>query len=209
VNVLEALQASLARAKKPVSVSGAVTAMPAAEHQDAVQRLAEVPGLGVDSAHQIIAEVGAAAAAFPSMVAKASEFSDHSCCASSSRFLAHSRTPFVVTQTLMQNLPDQPAETMGDCPDGLFETEARQQPPKHNLEDATLDFDCGVGGLIQKTPHEAVTLRRSVTRRDSGALFFAGAYPNPRGEVLAQRIRDLVVQFGPSVFRLILNSEVE
>ena len=35
-------------------------------HQDAVQRLAEVPGLGVDSAQQIIAEVGAAAATFPS-----------------------------------------------------------------------------------------------------------------------------------------------
>jgi transposase len=35
-------------------------------HQDAVQRLAEVPGLGVDSAHQIIAEVGATAATFPS-----------------------------------------------------------------------------------------------------------------------------------------------
>ena len=36
------------------------------EHQDAVQRLAEVPGLGVDSAHQIIAEVGADAATFAS-----------------------------------------------------------------------------------------------------------------------------------------------
>jgi transposase len=35
-------------------------------HQDAVQRLAEVPGLGVDSAQQIIAEVGAAAATFAS-----------------------------------------------------------------------------------------------------------------------------------------------
>jgi transposase len=34
--------------------------------QDAVQPLAEVPGLGVDSAQQIIAEVGATAAAFPS-----------------------------------------------------------------------------------------------------------------------------------------------
>jgi transposase len=34
--------------------------------QDAVQRLAEVPGLGVDSAQQIIAEVGTTAAAFPS-----------------------------------------------------------------------------------------------------------------------------------------------
>jgi transposase len=35
-------------------------------HQPAVQRLAEVPGLGVDSAQQIIAEVGPAAATFPS-----------------------------------------------------------------------------------------------------------------------------------------------
>jgi len=36
------------------------------EHQDAVKRLAEVPGLGADSAQQIIAEVGATAAVFPS-----------------------------------------------------------------------------------------------------------------------------------------------
>jgi transposase len=37
-----------------------------AAHHDAVHRLAEVPGLGVDSAQQIIAEVGATAATFPS-----------------------------------------------------------------------------------------------------------------------------------------------
>jgi len=35
-------------------------------HHDAVQRLAAVPGLGVDSAQQIIAEVGPTAATFPS-----------------------------------------------------------------------------------------------------------------------------------------------
>lgn len=35
------------------------------QHQDAVKRLAEMPGLGVDSAEQIIAEVGATAASFP------------------------------------------------------------------------------------------------------------------------------------------------
>src|SRR5206468_12994654 len=34
-------------------------------HQDAVERLAGVPGLGVDSAQQIIAAVGAKAATFP------------------------------------------------------------------------------------------------------------------------------------------------
>src|SRR5215471_16952158 len=35
-------------------------------HQDAIIRLAEVPGLGVDSAQQIIAEVGVQASTFPS-----------------------------------------------------------------------------------------------------------------------------------------------
>src|SRR5215468_3029869 len=35
-------------------------------HEDQVKRLAEVPGLGVDSAQQVIAEVGASAATFPS-----------------------------------------------------------------------------------------------------------------------------------------------
>jgi transposase len=33
-------------------------------HQDAVQRLAEVPGFGVDSAMQVIAEVGPTAGSF-------------------------------------------------------------------------------------------------------------------------------------------------
>jgi transposase len=37
-----------------------------APYQEQVERLAEVPGLGVDSAQQIIAEVGARAATFPS-----------------------------------------------------------------------------------------------------------------------------------------------
>jgi transposase len=37
-----------------------------APYQDAVQRLAEVPGLGADSAQQIIAQVGPTAAVFPS-----------------------------------------------------------------------------------------------------------------------------------------------
>jgi transposase len=36
------------------------------QHQDVVERLAVVPGLGVDSAQQIIAEVGAKAATFAS-----------------------------------------------------------------------------------------------------------------------------------------------
>jgi transposase len=36
------------------------------QHQDAVQRLTEIPGLGVDAAQQIVAEIGPTAATFPS-----------------------------------------------------------------------------------------------------------------------------------------------
>src|ERR1700758_3647059 len=51
----------------PNEMSGYSTrAQDAGSTQDAVERLAEVPGLGVDSAQQIIAEVGPAAATFPS-----------------------------------------------------------------------------------------------------------------------------------------------
>ena len=51
----------------PNEMSGYSTrAQDAGSTQDAVERLAEVPGLGVDSAQQIIAEVGPTAATFPS-----------------------------------------------------------------------------------------------------------------------------------------------
>ena len=41
-------------------------------HEEAILRLAELPGLGVDSAQQIIAEIGPKAAAFPSAAQLAS-----------------------------------------------------------------------------------------------------------------------------------------
>jgi len=44
----------------------AMTAQAMHAHQDAVVRLAEVPGFGVDSAQQVIAEVGPQASSFPS-----------------------------------------------------------------------------------------------------------------------------------------------
>ncbi|MGH9629462.1 MAG: transposase [Bryobacteraceae bacterium] len=41
-------------------------------HQEAIVRLAELPGLGIDSAQQIIAEIGPHASAFPSAAQLAS-----------------------------------------------------------------------------------------------------------------------------------------
>jgi Transposase IS116/IS110/IS902 family len=52
--------------KQFVDCCGPEMASLLSQHQDAVERLAEVPGLCVDSAQQIIAEVGPTAATFPS-----------------------------------------------------------------------------------------------------------------------------------------------
>ena len=54
------------RTEAQITQLGQEMATLVAAHQDQVQRLAEVPGLGVDSAQQILAEVGAKAATFPS-----------------------------------------------------------------------------------------------------------------------------------------------
>ena len=52
--------------EKQIETLNARTAEGLREHHGAVQRLAEVPGFGIDSAHQVIAEVGPTAASFPS-----------------------------------------------------------------------------------------------------------------------------------------------
>jgi transposase len=49
-----------------IAILGGQIATALQEHSDAVQRLVEVPGFGIDSAQQVIAEVGAGAASFPS-----------------------------------------------------------------------------------------------------------------------------------------------
>ena len=59
---------SLRKASRvPKSLSAEITIRPSCmkPHQEAVMRLAEVPGLGVDSAQQIIGEVGVQASTFP------------------------------------------------------------------------------------------------------------------------------------------------
>lgn len=62
---LELIESQMARLEKLIA-----DGMKA--HEDAIVRLAELPGLGVDSAQQIIAEIGPRAAAFPTAAQLAS-----------------------------------------------------------------------------------------------------------------------------------------
>jgi len=120
-------------------------------------------------------------------ISEASEFLDHLGCPCCSGLLAHSRAAFLRADALMQHLPDQEAPMMGDRPDGLFETEPRQETPKHHLETVTLALDGGVRRLIQKAPQEPVTFWRLVAGRNASTLLFAGAYSDPRSPVLLGR----------------------
>ena len=76
---------------------------------------------------------------------------------------------------------------MSDCPDSLLEAKARQQTTKHQLEDAALHFNGGIGSLIQKAAHESVAFRGSIAPGNPGTLLFARADPDPRGQVLLGR----------------------
>jgi len=113
-------------------------------------------------------------------IAKVSELADHSCSARLPRPFANGRTPFLITDPAMQNYPDQPAEPMGNRPDGLLVSQARHQAAIHDLEDASFDLDRGVGTLIENTPHVAVAFRGAVARGHLRALFVSGACANPR-----------------------------
>ena len=54
---------------------------------------------------------------------------------------------FLIVNSLVENLPDQTTQTMGNRPDGLREAQARNQAPKHKLEVTPLGLDGRVGFL--------------------------------------------------------------
>jgi hypothetical protein len=56
---------------------------------------------------------------------------------------------FFVTDSLVQDQPDQPTLSMGNRSNGLIMSQARDRAAIHNLEDASFGSGCGVGGLIE------------------------------------------------------------
>ena len=62
----------------------------------------------------------------------------------------------------MQDQPDQSTLSMGNRPDGLIVSQARDAAAIHNLKDACFGSGCGVGRLVENATHVAVAFRRSV-----------------------------------------------
>jgi excisionase family DNA binding protein len=116
-------------------------------------------------------------------ITEATELPDHSRGTVLLRLLGDGWAPFFVTNSLVQDQPDQSTLSMGNRPDGLvMSQEAWDRAAIHNFEDASFGPGCGVGALIENTPHVAVALRRPVVVVHASAFVVAGACTNPRGE---------------------------
>src|ERR1035437_9177296 len=132
------------------------------------------------------------------------ELLDHSGNARALGFGAHLMAPFLVADPPVQNYPEQSVKSVGDGPDGLFVSQARQQLPKRDVKDATLDLDCGLRCLIQQPPHGAVALRRTRTLGLAGALFAPRTCSHPRRQGLLRfKSRRLGTHFGDHLDRRI------
>jgi hypothetical protein len=70
-------------------------------------------------------------------IAEASELPDHSRGALLLGLFGDRWAPFFVTDSLMQDQPNQPALSMGNGPDGLFVPETRYRAAINDLEDAS------------------------------------------------------------------------
>jgi hypothetical protein len=116
-------------------------------------------------------------------IAKTSEFSDHLRSPVLMGFFVDFWASFLVTDSLVQNLPDQTAKAMSYDSDRLVVPQAGYIAAIEDLEDASFVFDRCVGRLIEKAPHLTVTFRGVVAAAHSRALVIAGASAHPGSEV--------------------------
>jgi hypothetical protein len=92
-------------------------------------------------------------------IPETSESPDYPPHAGSRRTFTHRRTAFFVADPFVQDQPDEAAEAMHYCADGLIVRQLRDQATIHDFENASFGFDCRVRTLVENAPHVAVALR--------------------------------------------------
>jgi transposase len=146
------------------------------QYQDAVRRLAEVPGLGADSAQQIIAEVGPQAATFPSAEQLASWVG---CCPGreeSAEVSRSNRSP--KGNRFMRHLLNQAANAAIRAKGSVFEILYRRLAAKRGHHKAVWAVAHRMCRIIWKILHQGVAYEER------------GQQPNP--QAIRQRTRKLV-----------------
>src|SRR5262249_782060 len=90
---------------------------------------------------------------------------------------------FFVANALVQNLPDQTTEPVGDGTDRLGVSKTRDEPAIHDGEECPLRFHRGVGGLILDAAHLSIAVGAAMTVVDAGTLLIARARAHPGCEL--------------------------
>jgi transposase len=162
-----------------------MTATALKQHEDAVIRVAQIPGLGVDSAQQLIAEVGVDAATFPS----AGEFSSWIGVCPGSNVSAEqnqsSRSP--KGNRFVRRLLNQAAHAAVKKKNSHFQSVFRRLLPRLGYDGAIWAVAHRVGCVVWKILHDGVS------------YIEFGAETNPkakkrRAQRLAQSLRKLGYQ---------------
>lgn len=117
-------------------------------------------------------------------VAEASQFPDHLARPHLLRLGTDGRSSLLVAHALVQDLPDQSTEPMGDSPDGLRMAKPRDEPTIDHGEDGPLGLDGGIGRLIEDASHLPVAFGAAVTVVHTGTLLVAGTRAHPGRQML-------------------------
>jgi transposase len=123
-------------------------------HQDAVIRLAEVPGMGIDSAQQIIAEVGATASSFPS----AADFTSWvgTCPGKEESAEENSSSRSAKGNKYMRRLLNQAAHAAARSKDTHFQVVFRRLLPRLGYQSAVWAIAHRLYRLVWKILHEGI-----------------------------------------------------
>ena len=82
-------------------------------------------------------------------IAEGSELPDHLPSAQLLRPFGDRRAAFLVTDSLVQDQPNQSTLSMGNGSDGLIVSQSRDRAAIHDLEDTSFGPGCGIRSLIE------------------------------------------------------------
>src|SRR4030095_250821 len=88
---------------------------------------------------------------------------------------------------LMQDLPNHPAEPMGDRPDRGLIAQSRQQTAEERLKITASLLDCRVGCLVQDASQILVSFGGATTVVLLSTFILAGTGSHPRGQFRSTR----------------------
>jgi len=109
---------------------------------------------------------------------------------------------FLITNALVENLPDQATEPVRDGADGLRVAKTRDESSIDDREDRAFGFSRRVCCLIEESSHLTIALRTAMAVVHARAFFIAGTGAHPGGQVFGRwKRRRCRSDFGDDLLR--------